>query len=291
MTIEAPAPTPTPTPTTPTPMPPSLPAAATSAPPASSPSDWLSSLSEESKGYIQVKGFKDPAAVVESYINLEKLHGVPAENLLKLPTKDDDVEGWNQVHTRLGRPAKAEDYKIPAPAQGQTDENFSNWAKNAFHQAGLSTKQAEKLATQFNEFAATSQAQQQQVSAQAGKTAEAELKREWGGAYEQNMRLIDKAAVQLGMKDEHLAALRQAMGPAAAVKFVHNLAVSLGGEDKFVGGAHGGFNGALTPGAAQSKIKALKSDKEFTMRYINGDVKALEEMELLHKFAYPEELG
>lgn len=68
---------------------------------------------------------------------------------------------------------------------------------------------------------------------------------------------------------------------------LHDIGSRLG-EDKLVTGtADTGF-GVMTPAQAQGKIAQLRGDADFVRRYTSGDVKAREEMERLHRFAYPE---
>lgn len=252
-------------------------------------SDWTSGFNEDQKAFIANKGFKASGDVIESYRNFEKLMGVPAENLLKLPAKDDDVEGWNKIHARLGRPEKPDGYKIPMPEKGG-DPEFAKWAQGVFHEAGLTSKQAEKVASKFNEYAFAKQQQGAEAVQQRGRDAEVELKKDWGMAYEQNLKVVDRAAAELGLDDPQLLKLREAFGPAGAIKFLHTLSEKLGGEHTFVTNGVGsqGFNGAMSPAAAQNKINTLKGDKEWVTKYVNGDSKAKEEMDNLMRMAYPD---
>src|SRR5690349_8033208 len=78
---------------------------------------WYSGFeSPELRGFVETKGWKDPGAAVESYRQLEKTIGVPAERLLKLPDKADAPE-WKEIRAKVGvgAPEKPEDYGIPVP--------------------------------------------------------------------------------------------------------------------------------------------------------------------------------
>src|SRR4051812_7514574 len=70
------------------------------------PADWTAGLNEATRGFVENRGFKDPQTLADSYVNLEKLMGVPKDRLLQVPEKDDDAEGWGKVYNRLGRPEK-----------------------------------------------------------------------------------------------------------------------------------------------------------------------------------------
>lgn len=252
--------------------------------------EWTSGFADDLKGYVQNKGFKDPAAVVDSYRNLEKLVGV-RERLVKLPEKDDDAEGWNQVYERLGRPKEAKEYEIKAP-EGMGDEKFSEWAKGTFHELGLSKKQAEALAGKWNEYVKGSMGAQNEAYQAQLAEQETALKKEWGAAHDQNIQVAKKAVQAFGLDGATIDKLETAMGYAGVMKFMHTLGSKVG-EDSFVGGdnRNPGFSNALSPEAALNRITTLRNDEGFIKKYVAGDASAKAEMERLHKMAYPEQAG
>lgn len=249
--------------------------------------DWTSGLADETKLYVQQKGFKDIGAVVDSYRNFEKLQGVPAENVLKLPTRPDDIEGWNNVYNRLGRPAKPEEYGITVPEKGG-DPEFAKFAAGVFHEAGISKSQGEKIVNKWNE-----RAQNQLKATEEARTAalakeDKALRVEWGQAWEQNVKIGEKAANTFGLDDKQLTAIEQALGFSATMKLFHNIGAKLG-EDKFVvADGNRGFGGVLTPAQARGRIQQLRQDPDFTKRYLAGESAAKEQMSSLHQQAYPE---
>ncbi|UOF83095.1 hypothetical protein [Caudoviricetes sp.] len=250
--------------------------------------DWTTGLTEDSRGYVQNKGFQNPAMVIDSYRSLEKLLGAPKERLLRLPEKDDAPE-WGDVYNRLGRPATANDYKIDVPPEMGGDGKFADWAKTNFHELGLSKKQAEGLAGRWNEYQKNVMSQSNENLAYQNQQQEASLKREWGAAFDQNMNMAKRAAQTFGMDGATIDKLESAMGFSGIMKFMHSLGSKLG-EDSFVqGGAsnQSGF-GILSPEAAKNRINSLRGDPEFVKRYTAGDVSAKDEMFKLHQFAYPE---
>jgi hypothetical protein len=248
--------------------------------------DWTSGLPEDLRGYVQNKGFKDPGAVADSYRNLEKLIGGGPESIIKLP-KNGDPEATRAVLQKLGLPEKADGYALPQPKEGQGSPEFIKWAQGVFHEAGLTQKQAEAVVSKWNELQGnTTKAALEAETAKNQQEAEA-LKKEWGAAYNDNAAMVDQAAETFGMNEQQLLKLKEVMGPAAAMKFLHNIGSKLG-EAKFVGAESGGqgFNKALSPAAAKDRIQALTADPAFSKRYIEGDVEARAEMERLHKFAF-----
>jgi hypothetical protein len=246
---------------------------------------WFDGFDEDLKGYVQNKGWKDPAAVVDSYRNAEKLLGVPADQVVKLPKADAPPEAWNEVWAKLGRPEDPSGYGLK-PAEG-ADPSFTEWASKTFHELGMPKGMAEQLAAKYDEFGAAMQQQMQEAQQARANEEAAALKLKWGAAHEQNTRLASQAAQNLGIDAETIDALEAGMGFAKTMELFHTLGTKMG-ESDFVGsGDQGGF-GVLSPEQARSKIAELKADKEWTNRYLSGDRAARDEMSKLHRWAYPE---
>jgi hypothetical protein len=264
------------------------PAATTTAAPAATSTSWMDGLSPELKDFVTTKDFKEPGAIVQSYRDLEKTMGVPKERLLKLPEKADAPE-WNDIYGKLGRPEKADGYKIPLP-QGDKGE-FAKVAAPWFHEAGLSQRQAEKLATRWNEYATAQQQQAAKGSAETAKAAEGELRQKWGAAFDQNLALADHAAEKLGIDDATALGLKQAMGATKAVEFLHSLASKIGEADFTTGSGPRGFGNKMTPDQANARIQSLKQDEEFGRKLSIGNVDAVKEWTDLHMMANPDSMA
>lgn len=69
------------------------------------------------------------------------------------PAADAPAEEAEKFYSTL-RPAKAEEYEFPKPAEGQTvDEEFVKNAREIFYQAGLSKAQVAKMLPAFEKYA------------------------------------------------------------------------------------------------------------------------------------------
>lgn len=262
------------------------PAAAPTAPPSgdSSPSDWTTGLNDDLKGYVQTKGFKDTASAIDSYRNLEKLMGAPKERLLKLPEKEDDP-AWKDIYKRLGTPDTPDAYKVESKVGA--DPEFSKWAKSAFHEMGLTMKQAEGLASKFNEYS-TGLTTKFQTDAQVkAQESAASLKKDWGLAHDQNVALAKKAAAAFGVTPDTIDQLEKQIGYAGVMKHFQAIGSKMG-EDSFTSGDNtpSGF-GVMSPEQAKSRISILRGDSEFVAKYAKGDATAKLEMDKLHAWAYP----
>lgn len=259
-------------------------------PPAAPPvNDWTSGLNDEYKGFVQTKGFKDPSSVLESYRNLEKLMGAPRERLFTIPDKEDDKVGWDNVYSRLGRPAEAKDYNVQLSPEAGTPE-FTDFIKNAFHELGITKKQGETLMAKYGEFF-NGQVQKTEADMKIQSDAQVNaLKKEWGAAFNQNIQVAKSAANAFGFDAPKIDALEAALGYDGVMKFLADLGTKVGPHQFVDGGRMGNSGGqAYTPAAAQAQIRELRADPEFVRRYTSGDVEAKSKMELLHKYAYPSE--
>lgn len=249
---------------------------------------WAETFSPELKEYIANKGFKDPSMLLDSYINLEKLRGVPQERLLKLPEAADSPE-WGQVWSKLGRPDSPEGYGIEVPEKA--DPEFYNWAKSAFHKLNFTKDQATNLLTEFSQYSEGVKLTAQEKYKQQVSEQELALKKEWGAAYHQNIAVAQEAVKKFGVPAEAVDALEKTLGFDGVMKFLSNIGSKLG-ESRFIAGNQGaGFSpengGILTPDQAKARISSLKKDPTFVQRYVAGDYEAKKKMDLLHEMAYP----
>lgn len=246
--------------------------------------DWTSTLNEDMKGFVQTKGFQGPDAVIESYRNLEKLVGVPQDQIIKLP-KDNDPEVMSGVWKRLGRPDSPDGYKLPIP-EGDSGE-FAKTISPILHKANLTDRQAETLATEWNTMQAEAE-KTQKLEYETRITEETDaLKKEWGAAYNDKIQVGKEAMKQFGIEAEVIDALESQIGFSKVLKVMSNIGAKLG-ESEFVRG-DADFSGRMTPAQAKAEIAIRKTDAQFVSRYNDGDKEARQEMENLHKMAFPDE--
>ena len=249
---------------------------------------WYDGASEEVSGYIQNKGWKDPLELVAGYQNLEKLRGVPEDQLAQIPGPDDK-DAWDALHNKLGRPEKAEDYKVEMPAEGG-DKELAEWFKGAAHEAGLSQRQAAALVPLWNAEMVRQGEAQGAASEQAGVESMKALKTDWGTDWDKNHANADQAIHMLGVKAETLEAFRSAGLAADALALFANIGKRIQ-EDSFEGAGEGGSQFGKTPEGAKAEIAGLKIDPDFMAAYGSsqkpGHKEAVERMTRLNQIAYP----
>lgn len=266
------------------------PASGTPAPaPAAGATPWYGTVKPETKGVVEMKGWNNFDAAVESYVNLEKLARAPADRLLQLPAQiaTDADEATQKAHgaemrkvyERLGMPAKPEDYGLKA---GDNDGAFTKAAAGWFHELGLSTKQAQALQAKYDTYSNEQIALAKQAY-EATITGESEtLKSQWGAAYEKNRAIAGGAMKLLGLDEKSVNALEQALGWSATMTLLHNVGLKIG-EDKFIGG-DSALKQSMSPDEARARKAALMNDKAWVQRYSAGGVREAEELKRLIEF-------
>lgn len=200
--------------------------------------DWLAGLPEDLRQNAGLSKFTSGEALARSYLSLERL--LPADKLA-LPRGPDDAEGWDRVHTALGRPDAADGYAWQAPAalpEGvAVDEGLLGLFRASAHKAGLSQRQFDGVAGMFLDYTAQATAAQQQAQGRALTDGEGLLRREWGERYDPNLRLA-RAAVREAGGDELVAYLDSSgLGNhPALIRAFARVGQQTGGEERLIGG-------------------------------------------------------
>lgn len=244
--------------------------------------EWYAGIADaDLRGYVQTKGFKDPAALADSYRNLEKLQGVPQDRLLKLPEKSDDP-AWDQVHARLGRPEKPDGYEL----KFEGDDAFAKSAAETMHKLGVSKAQAQGLNQFWNGHVEALIKADEQARQQADAAAISELKTKWGGDYDKNVELGRRAGREFGLSEQQFKAIEASLGAGDTLKLFQAIGAKLAEPAGFdPAGAGGGTGFGMTADQAKARINALKGDRDWTAKYLGGGASERAEMERLQKIA------
>lgn len=270
------------------------------APPASGNNDkpWYDGLGlkDEDVGYIQNKKWSSPVDVITGYKNLEKFHGVPADQLIKLPKDFADEKAMGEVYNRLGRPENKDGYEFKAPEGIKLDEDRMNWAKEVSHKIGLNKAQHAALiqATLEYEGGLMSEAEKE-IQRITGEQLEG-LKKEWGDAFPEREALGKRAvkAFLPGDADQKAAlmnSIESAIGTAAMLKLFANIGEKMG-EDKIHSSNDGDRPFGYTPQQAKADIESLMNElkdpnnRDRLNAYNQGKGKDYDNMVRLQKIAY-----
>ncbi len=254
--------------------------------------DWGGAgLDEQGVQLVNSRQWKGPADVVTSYRNLEKTIGFPPERIITLP-EGNEPKDWDPVFKKLGRPDTAEQYVIPLP--DGDDGAFSKIAGKWFHEAGMPQSMVTSVSEKWNNYLAETTKQQTEQAELKKKEDVKALEAEWGSQYEDRSKLVDLACTTFEMTQEQLSALKSALGPRAAMKFMYNIGSRVEVESNgLIDGDVPRKIGSMTKEEAIAEIKAKKYDKDYQQLFLSSDPKVRSETRqrwsTLHKIAYPEQ--
>lgn len=241
----------------------------------------FASLEGEDLGFVQNKGWKTVGDMLQSYKNLEKLRGVPENELVRISAepKEEEVAA---IMKRLGAPDNYEDYGIALDPND--DGPFVKDLLVAMQQAGLTKSQATKLNGAY-EASLKGYLENLQNQIQARDTAqEQEIDKMWGQNAVMNRELCKKAARTLGLTEEQNIKMKDVFGgPKGQYEFMFKISQMIT-EDLGKGLSSPGskvFN--MTLDQAKARRNELMSDSEWVKRYMEGGATEKEEFTNLNK--------
>lgn len=183
----------------------------------------FAALDEDTRGWLQNKGFTDVSAVVKSAREGEKLIG----SSIRVPGKDATQEERDAFFNKLGRPEKAEGYEYTPPKELPEGLPYDGEKANAFkalsHKLGLTKDQSAALhdfyiGEQVQAFGSMGEAQKAAMQ-QRGEQQTELLVKEFGpldgDKFRANAEVADKLFTQLPGGQDVLKELQTAgmIGP------------------------------------------------------------------------------
>ncbi len=250
---------------------------------------FFATLSPELQGSFKNKGWdaKTPAEAaaeaMKSYHEVEKHLGIPREQLVRLPKDANDKEGWAAFNTRIGVPAKAEEYDFSAVkfADGSDlDDEFVNTMRATLHENGVPKTAAPEVVkgiVKWMEGVEQSETAAKQAAVAAGRD---ELARSWGGNAEANKFIAQQAVAKLGLTPDFVQKIENEAGYAATMQTFLKLGQMMG-EDKFVTNQNSNAPGVLTREQAEGRLAELKRDAGWVKKINDVDHKANDEINAL----------
>ena len=196
---------------------------------------WKEAISEEFRNDPNIEKFTELDALAKSYINATRMIG---QDKVAVPNENSTDDQWDEVYSKLGRPESPDKYKLDAKSDVvPLDESaIKSFAENA-HQLGLNNKQAQGI-LEFYKNSMEGSLQQARVDTETAQAnAEAELRKEWGRAYEENIKkagAVAKSNMNAEILDMELKDGTRLGDHPAIIKGFANIA-NLMSEDKLVG--------------------------------------------------------
>ena len=237
---------------------------------------WTDGMADDHKGYVENKGWKDSSDMLNSYQNLEKLRGVPEDQILRWPDDPGKEGAMDPIYSRIGRPETADAY-TNVLGDGFDTDAFKAISESA-HSLGLGDGQFQGLQKIVAE---QSQAMLEQQAAATDAAFD-----QWTASKPDDLANAQRAMSELGITEEQAAAM-VAGDKTAIFDFAAKVGARTSEAPVIQGAGAGEF--AITPSAAKSKITELMADKDFMDQYTNSSAKvrqpAIDRMMKLHEQA------
>lgn len=262
-------------------------------------------LQDEDVGFIQNRGYDNVSSILNNVRDFEKMKGVPANQLLKLPADMSQPDALNEVYEALGRPKTPDEYgefQFPESykesigdkadaLKGALDPERAKWADGVAHKLGLSKAQRNALISETLVYESGLIGQMQE-SYEAEQQIQTEaLKKEWGNAYQERSELGRRAVrgfLPEGVdKEKMLNAIEQAIGSATMLKLFANVGEATSKEHAIHTGAEGDRPFGKTSEQIKADIKELSDqlmgDKDRLDNYNKQKGSDYEKMQRLNK--------
>lgn len=253
---------------------------------------WYKDLPAERHAYIENKGWKSPADAIESYTNIEKTLGLPAdaraEALLVRPKADAKPEEQAAFLDKANSafvPETADKYDLGLKPEEITPEieQSAKWMLDAKVPQPL----AQRLVAAYKADAAAAEAKFEAASLQDMKDLGDELGDKFGDFEAQGRAAFRAAKEQAGFTAEQAAAVERAIGTKGMLKLFASFGRNMGELPSPGAEARESGSGQFTqsPAQAKAKIDTLLQDSAFLARYNSPNQKmragAIAEMETL----------
>lgn len=255
---------------------------------------WYQGVAEfdpELIGHVQNKGWdklsapQATAQAVKAWKAAEKLIGVPADQVLRLPQDPKDEAAVKAFWGKLGAPADAKDYDFSTVKLDGKDlpDTFKEALRATASNLHLPKDTAAAVADAFAKYLDTTKKAEGVEHAAAVDAERAKLATNWGANKDANMVVAQNAAKALGVTAEEISALEKVVGYSRTMDLFRNVGSKIG-EDKFITDAgQGNKNGVMTREQATARVAELTNDTAWVARYNNGGAPEIREMTNLLK--------
>lgn len=241
--------------------------------------NWQSVLPEELRAKPWLKNFKSIDGLVQSYDAAQSLIGKKG---IVPPSPNSTPEEKENFYRSLGKPEKADAYKLDAPElpEGMYRDEMGKSFQQIAHSANLSEEQAKAVWSQYWNLNKTQLEAQQNAQIQRDNESVMQLKKEWGNAFSQQLDLANRVVKTFGLA-EMLAAKGLSNDPTMA-KALAAIGATMS-EDKIING-----NATMIPASAKAEAdKVMRSEAFMRPDHIEHDI-AVRKFNDLMKQAYPQ---
>ena len=213
-------------------------------------------IPEKYKDEKALSNFTSMDDFVKSYLSAQRLVGA---NKVAIPNKMATDEDWEEVYSKLGRPAKPEDYKYSFSEEEINQDQLKNFNETA-HRIGLLPKQAERIIKFYNEMNTQAEVDNQKMYEAKQTEAMADLKKEFGPTYTKRLDQAKKLATEtLGNEMLNNTVLKDGtrLGDSVEVIKAFSMLADKLSEDEIIKGEGTGYQ---TASEIEKEISELTED-------------------------------
>ena len=174
---------------------------------------------------------------------------MPANQLLAMPTDLKDAAQLKPIMQKLGLPESPDKYQFeikPDSAKGHRDFINDDSAKElkasllgSLHESMMPPAAVGATMNALNAWLNNNEQSWITTQQQAQEQKMADLKKEWGGAYEERLEMSRRAGRELGMSGEMMDAIETVVGADGLLRHLHATMEKIGVE-KFADSGAGG---------------------------------------------------
>lgn len=270
--------------------------------------DWRLQLPEDLRNNPSISDTPDIATLAKRFVDTKALVG----KSLRLPSEEAGEEDWNnfyddlmgkvptlmrkpdltdkaaleRIYEQLGKPGEADAYTVPEiDNQGiNIDMAIIEKFKQIAFENGLSQTQFENVVKSL-----TGDSIEKAVEMQKKIDEDVQsLVKEWGAAYEKNLKIARAVAKKLNTPDFLMKPLLSGTPPSTSAKFFFALAESIGKEGTEIID-NSGEQDVITPDEAKMQMSEMRRNKDNPLNHPSdpGHKAALVKYQKLAHLAYP----
>lgn len=222
---------------------------------------WMADLPDKLRESERLARYKTTGDLAAAYVEIEQW----ASGRVALP-KDDDAASFAEFAGKL-RPESADKYVFGDDAG--SDAGMLDWFRGSAFEAGLHPRQAQMLATAWNQHAADAVAQMKQAAGDELKAFEIENPANYARSNLAIEAMLRGAGVDLAEDATAIDALQQAFGAGKAWQFLAHMARATGELEKIDGGSVELQLGTMTPEQASAKADAMMRDPAIAAKLLD----------------------
>ncbi len=153
-------------------------------------SNWRDNLPEDLRDHKSLQHYGSVNDLAKSHVHAQQMIG---KDKIVMPGQSATDEEWREVYSKLGMPATSSEYNFDKSAglgEGmEVDENLLGWFSDTAHQVGLNNNQMQKMVELWNQNTSDLSNLSQEGARQSQEQSALELRKEWGNAFDDNLKL------------------------------------------------------------------------------------------------------